>query len=100
VLLEQPGQIGDLDPGETLVLQRHEELRFLRAAFPDLVGPALRQERRLPAASHADDGERLAADAGQADVAAGQRRGRDRQRLGQLQSEQVSGSCHFEDDIV
>jgi hypothetical protein len=48
MLLEQPAEIGDIEPDQPLVFERDEELRLAGAAGGEPLGPALGQKRGLP----------------------------------------------------
>jgi len=70
--------------GEPFVLEVEIQEGVTRGASVETVAEALPEEGGLAAAPHADDGQRLALDAGQVDVPAGMRRHRRGERIGDL----------------
>ena len=100
VFLQQPAQVGDGEAREPLVLEEQQQLGLGECARGEARGPALRQKRRLAAAPHADDGERLVGNGGEPHVPAGQPPGRGGQRLIELGLQDLTGYCHCESDNI
>ena len=100
VLVEEPAEVGDGEAGQTLVLEQKQQLGFRRGAGTQAHVTALQQERGLPAAAHADDGERLAGDRRQPHVPARQVPGRGRQRFVELEPHGVARYRHYQSDSM
>ena len=100
VLLQQPTQVGDGEPGQPLVLQQEQQLRLGAGARVQACGAGLVEKRGLAAAAYPDYRERLAGDRRETDVAGRNGPGRRRQRLVKLRAKELSRYCHFASDNI
>ena len=100
VFFEQPAEVGDGDAGKPLVLEQKQQLRFGGRAGVQPPGAVLSKERGLAAATHTDDGKRLAGDGGSRTSRRVKVRGWDGQGLVELGTQEGTGYCHFASDNI
>jgi hypothetical protein len=90
MLPDEPSEVRDGEAGETFVLEGEEKLGLGGSTTRNAVGPALRQEGRLPASPNADHGEGLPPDPGKPDIPPGQVTRRGRQGFVELEAKALA----------